>query len=92
MASLTLHAVLLELSSCRMDETGLRPVALVYRAIGYIAAMGLANLCYSLAPVLEIRLQPASPERFRAWTFGLGLGISCVLPFLSPLLFLTRCQ
>ena len=91
MASLTLHAALLELTNCRMEETGLEPLALVYRALGYAGFMVLANLCYSAAPALESRLKPAGPERFRFWTFSLGLAISCALPFAAPLLFLARC-
>jgi len=92
MASLTFHAALLELSNCRMEEMDLTPLTLVYRALGYLGAMGLANLCYSLAPALETRLQPVHPARFRSWTFGLGLGISCGLPFVAPLLFVARCR
>ena len=92
MASLTLHAVLLELSNCNMDELHLAPLALVYRALGYAGVMVLANLCYSLAPIVEERLQPARAERFRRWAFGLLAGICCALPFAGPLLFLARCH
>jgi hypothetical protein len=53
--------------------------------------MGLANLLFSLGPLGEERLQPARVDRFRRWTFGLGLGISMALPLAAPLVFLARC-
>jgi len=95
MASLTFHAALLELSNCAMEELRITPLTLVYRALGYLAAMALANLCYSLAPVVETRLTASlgcCRASFRRWSFGLGCGISFVLPFLVPLLFLAHCQ
>lgn len=91
MGSLTFHAAVLELSGCRLDEENLEPMTLVYRALGYLAAMGFANLAYSLAPRWEAHLHPANVGRFRSWTFGLGFGISFVLPFTVPLLFIARC-
>lgn len=91
MASLTLDAAILELSRCRIEEKDLTPLTLVYAAAGYLAAMGLANLTYSLAPVLERRLQRDQRKRFRNWGFGLYLGVSFVLPFTIPLRFLAHC-
>ncbi len=91
MASLTLDAAILELSRCRIEEQDLSPLTLVYGAAGYLAAMGLANLTYSLGPVLERRLQPDQRKQFRTWAFGLYFGVSFVLPFTIPLRFLVHC-
>ena len=91
MGSLTLHAAILELSSCRMNEQDLSPMTLVSRAGWYLGAMALANLAYSLAPILETRLRPANPGRFRNCAFILFFGISFVLPFTVPLRFIARC-
>jgi hypothetical protein len=91
MASLTLHAALLELSQCRMAEGELTPFTLIYKLLAYLAAMGLANLCYSLAPLVEARLHPHRIDAFRRWAFGLGFGVSVALPFVGPLAFLARC-
>ena len=95
MASLTFHAALLELTGCATEELGITPMTLVYRALGYLAAMAAANLCYGLAPLLETRLAArlgCSSTSFRQWSFGLVCGISFLLPFLAPVLFLSRCR
>ena len=91
MGSLTLHAAILELSSCRLNEQDLSPITLVARAGWYLGAMVLANLAYSLAPLFEERVRPASPGRFRNCAFSLWFGISFVLPFTVPVLFIAHC-
>ena len=91
MASLTLRAAILELSNCRLEEQNLSPLTLVYAAAAYLAAMGLANLTYSLAPVVEERLHPDHPKQFRIWAFGLFFAVSFVLPFTISLRFLAHC-
>jgi hypothetical protein len=92
MASLTVYAGLLELSKCEIREQDLTPMTLVYQACGYLAAMGVANLVYSLVPLAERRLLPARVERFRRRAFWVVLAISFALPFAAPLLFLMRCR
>ena len=88
---MTLLAVILEFSRCRVPDLQSAPLDLVYLAVGYGAAMVLANLIYSLGPLLEKKWQPARVARFRKWTFGLGFGFSVALPLAAPLIFLARC-
>jgi hypothetical protein len=92
MSAMTLLAMVLEFSRCRPPDIPSAPLKLVYLALGYGAAMGLANLLFSLGPRIEARLQPARVERFRRWAFGLGFAISVALPLALPLLFLARCE
>jgi hypothetical protein len=92
MSALTLLAVVLEFSGCRAPDLQSAPLKLVYLALGYGAAMGLANLLYSLGPRMEARLQPARVAPFRRWAFGLGLGVSAALPFAATFAFLARCR
>ena len=91
MASLTLRAAILELSNCRLEEENLSPLTLVYVAVAYLAAMGLANLTYSLAPAVERRIHPDRLKQFRIWTFALFFALSFVLPFTFSLRFLAHC-
>ena len=87
MASLTVQAAILELTKCEISELDLTPMTLVYRAAGYLAAMGVANLAYSLAPLAEQWWNPSRVNAFRQWTFGLGLAVCFAVPFL----FLAKC-
>src|SRR5689334_5295769 len=91
MSAMTLLAAVLEFSGCRAPDVQSAPLKLVYLALAYGAAMGLANLVYSLAPLLESKVRPEVAPRFRRWTFGIGFGVSCALPFVMPILFLARC-
>ena len=88
MASLTVQAAILEITKCEISELDLTPMTLVYRAAGYLAAMGIANLAYSVAPLAERWWNPSRVHSFRQWTFGLGLAVSFTLPFL----FLEKCK
>jgi hypothetical protein len=92
MSALTLLAVVLEFSTCRAPDLQGAPLKLVYTALGFGAAMGLANLLYSLCPRMEARFQPAQVAPFRRWAFGLGLGFSAALPFVATIAFLGRCR
>ena len=92
MAALTFYAAALELAKCQGPELEIAPLTLVYQALGYMAAMALANLLYSLGPVAESWLKPARVDTFRRWVFGSGFATSCALPLVAPLLYLVRCR
>jgi hypothetical protein len=92
MSSLTFLAGVLEFSKCPAPDLESAPMKLVYLAAGYGAAMGLANLVYSLGPLAESRLDPAQVDSFRRWAFGLGFAVSFVLPFVPSAVFLARCH
>ena len=92
MSALTLLAVGLEFSKCRGPDLENAPLNLVYLAAGYFAAMGVANLLYSIGPLIEARLEPDRVARFRRWAFGSGFAISVALPLAVPMVFLARCR
>jgi hypothetical protein len=57
-----------------------------FQGLGYLLAMGIANLCYGLGAWAERLLGPDDVESFRITTFRLGLAFSVALPFSIPLL------
>jgi len=68
-------------------ETEITLFTLVFQAVGFLVALGIANLCYCLGPIAERILHPARPERFRLWAFTAGSLFSAV-PILTPPLVL----
>jgi hypothetical protein len=63
---------------------------IAFQGVGYLLMMGIANFCYGLGPLVEKRLSPSDPERFRRITYRLGCIFSFALPFTVPLLVLLR--
>ena len=92
MSSQTLLAAVLEFSKCPAPDLESAPLKLVYLALAYGAAMALANLVYSLGPLVESRLASVRVDSFRRWAFGLGFAVSFFLPFVAPVVFLFRCN
>ena len=65
------------------------------QAIGYLLAMAVANVCYFVGPVSEKLFRPTHLQRYRTFTFALGVAFSVALPFLVPLsayLFAEKCH
>jgi len=91
MAALTLEAALLELSKCQSPDLEDAPWKLVFAGLGYFAAIGLANVIYSLAPRVESRIRPERVAIFRKLAFGLGFSISLALPFVTLRAFFGGC-
>ena len=91
MSSLTFLAGSLEFANCAAPDLQSVPMKLVYLALGYMVAMGLANLVFSLGPLTESRLKLEHVATFRRWAFGLGFAVSFALPFVGPMLFLAHC-
>lgn len=60
----------------------------IVQGIGYLAAMGIANLFYFLGPGLERFVAPEHRAAYRRWAFRAGLLFSVALPFLVPLMVL----
>ncbi|MBS2040361.1 hypothetical protein JST97_35565 [bacterium] len=56
----------------------------LFQGIGYLIAMGFANLCYLLGPLVETIVNPHRPETLRQTLYGLGTAFSVGLPFLIP--------
>jgi hypothetical protein len=66
-----------------------------FQAVGYLAAMVLANLFYFLGPVSEKILHPNNASLYRMVTYRCGVVFSVALPFLVPLsafLFAEKCH
>ncbi len=57
---------------------------ILFQGSGYLIAMGLANICYFLGPLLEYLCKPQDPLRFRSTCYFLGTGFSVSLPFCIP--------
>jgi hypothetical protein len=64
-------------------------VTTLFQGIGYLFAMGLANVCYQLGPGLERFVLPTARPQYRRWAFRAGLAFSVALPFAIPLVILT---
>jgi hypothetical protein len=56
----------------------------IFQGIGYLFAMGLANICYFMGPISEKILHPSDPQKYGNITFKLGCVFSCSLPMLLP--------
>jgi hypothetical protein len=68
-------------------------VSMLFQGVGYLVAMGVANLCYNLDPVLESRLGSRDVAAYRRVAFKAGLWLSVMLPFVIPaLIFLFGCR
>jgi hypothetical protein len=58
----------------------------LFQGLGYLCAMGLANLCYNLGPWSEAVLRPTDVGRYRERAYALGFWGSVALPFGIPAL------
>lgn len=59
---------------------------IMFQALGYLIAMGVANVCYFLGPLSERTIKPKDVRRYRKITYGLGFWFSMLLPFSVPAL------
>lgn len=64
---------------------------LILQGTGYLLAMAIANLCYSIGPIAERIVKPRDVERYRAITFRLGFWFSVLLPFSVPAFLACLC-
>jgi hypothetical protein len=56
----------------------------MFQAVGYLIAVGVANLCYFLGPISERILEPRNVPAYRKITYNIGFWFSVLLPFLMP--------
>jgi len=86
------YAMIVELAPRQLSDvdTGQPPeitlFTMGFQAVGYLVAMGVANILYGLGPLSERLIDPEDPAAFRERTFKLGLWFSVSLPFLVPVL------
>ena len=59
---------------------------ILFQGVGYLFAIGFANVCYFLGPLSERIVRPANPERYRRICCRLGFWFSVLLPFSVPAL------
>ena len=59
---------------------------MLFQGIGYLMAMGLANICYFLGPLGELLFGLRRRARYRRVCYALGFWFSVGLPFLIPLM------
>lgn len=63
---------------------------MLVQGIGYLIAVGMANVCYALGPALERVVPATARSRYRRLAYTAGLLFSVVLPFVIPALILVN--
>lgn len=53
--------------------------------IAFAVGVGLANVCYSVGPLVELLLRPRNANAFRQRAFTIGRAFSVALPWIVPL-------
>ena len=62
-----------------------------FQALGYLAAIAIANVSYFLGPISEHLIQPSNPSHYRRTVFAIGVIFSVALPFLIPTALYLTC-
>ena len=60
--------------------------SIMFQAVGYLIAIGIANICYFLGPLSERMLKPKNVIMYRNVTYNIGYWFSVLLPFSIPAL------
>jgi hypothetical protein len=69
----------------RFPDTEETALTIAFQAIGYLAFMLAANICYFLGPLSEVLLKPNNVLKYRQVTYSLGVWFSFALPFIIPI-------
>jgi hypothetical protein len=72
------------------EDTEITLFTIAFQGVGYLFAMGVANITFGLGAFSEELLRPKNPERWRRACFLLGLCFSVALPFAIPVLVALR--
>jgi len=83
-AAFILYLVALEVRCREVPGVEVTLFTTAFQGIGYLVAMGVANLCYTLGPALESRLGRRNVAEYRRTAYRAGLWFSVSLPFLVP--------
>jgi hypothetical protein len=86
-----LYAAVIEVACTCDSEAEITLFAIPFQALGYLFAMAVANLCYSLGYIVERILKPRDVARYRRVTFAAGVGLSVAPPLLVPALAYLGC-
>ncbi|HEY6908256.1 MAG TPA: hypothetical protein VI356_02735 [Myxococcales bacterium] len=87
------YAAVLEHFSCsgvncagNVEDTEITLFTIFFQGLGYLVAMAVANVAFSLGAVTETFIRPKNAMRWRRTVFALGLAVSVALPFMVPVL------
>jgi len=77
---------------CRgsVEDTEITLFTIMFQALGYLVAMGVANVLFGLGALSEQLFRPKNRRRWRRACFVLGVCFSVALPFLVPVLVALR--
>lgn len=78
------YAVIVFTFEARIPDADITVFTTLFQAVGYLVAMGIANLCYSLGSVSERILKPKNVTTYREAVYKLGFWFSMLLPFSIP--------
>jgi hypothetical protein len=84
LAAFACYAAVFEVRCRAVPEAEITLFTIAFQGVAYLAAMGVANLCFNLGRWSESLLKPSRPERYRKIAYGLGLWFSVALPFAVP--------
>jgi hypothetical protein len=70
----------------RMPDAEITVFTIAIQGVGYLVAMGVANICYFVGPVSEQIIKPGNVTAYREITFRAGYWFSVLLPFSIPAL------
>src|SRR5438128_2077350 len=72
------------------EETEITLFTIAFQGVGYLIAMGVANVLFGLGALSEKLVRPKNAERWRRTCFLLGLCFSVALPLAVPVLVALR--
>jgi hypothetical protein len=68
----------------RIPDAEITFFSTMFQAVGYLIAMGIANIFYFLGPLSERILKPKNVTTYRKLTYNIGFWFSVLLPFSIP--------
>jgi len=71
-----------------VPEAEITAFTVIFQGVGYLIAMGIANLCFYAGQISEDLFKPKNLEQYRQITYQLGKWFSFILPFMIPMLIL----
>jgi hypothetical protein len=87
------YAAAVETRCSGVPEVEISGFTTAFQGLGYLLAVGLANLCFNLGSWSERVVRPQDVSLYRRWTWRLGLSVSVALPFAIPIIVaISRCR
>lgn len=82
------YAAAFEVRCTDVPEAEITLFTMAFQGVGYLIAMGFANLCFNLGRWSERLVRPNDPIAYREGAYRLGLWFSVALPFSIPVTLL----